>query len=98
MIRDTDFNWQFWRKCYCALDRELHHLLEFHPTVKDGHFSLMVILNLTNHKNSHVIEEKIFHKTYQLETVKLDLKNEWEKWAEMFMNDYFLAKEKGCKR
>ncbi len=97
MIRDTDFNWQFWRKCYCALDRELNYLIEFHPTVKDGQFSLMVSLNGTNSKNSAITTERIFTKIYPLDNVKLDLQKDWVKWSEKFYEDYFSFKEKGCK-
>jgi hypothetical protein len=97
MIRDKDFNWQFWRGCYCALDRELNYLIEFKPTVKDGQFALMIILNETKSDNSTITKERIFGKTYLLDSVKIDLQKDWFKWSEKFYEDYFSFKEKGCK-
>lgn len=94
MVRDTDFTWQFWRCCYCALDRELKYLIEFIPTVSNGQFSLLIKLNTTNTENNRIIKEGIFRKYYKLDSVKIDLPKEYKPFLEKFMDDYFEARDK----
>lgn len=96
MIRDNDMTWQFWRGCYCALDRDLHYAIEIKPTVKDNSFALLLVLNETNKANTHIIKDRKFTKIYTLDTHKIDIQKDWKIWTEKFMTDYFIAKENGC--
>jgi len=96
MIREQDVNWQFWRKCYCALDRELLHLLELQPIVSGDQFSLRIILNSVSSDYSRITKEAIAMKVYKLESTKIDIPKEWERWTKLFYEDYFQGKDMGC--
>lgn len=98
MIHNKDVNWQFWRKCYCALDRELFHLFELKPTVNhEGQFCLEIILNSTTLDYSSIKQERIAWKKYALETTKIDILKEWEKYINIFYDEYFEAKDANCR-
>jgi hypothetical protein len=98
MIRQEDVNWQFWRKCYCALDRELNYLLELKATVCNSQFSLRITLNETNDDHSRITKENIAIKYYALPEAKINLRHDWKTWTDKFYEDYFAAKDAGCMR
>lgn len=96
MIRDNDVNWQFWRKCYCALDRELCYLIEMEPKAVNDQFCLKMTLNKVSSDYSRITKECIAMKCYPLESTKIDIPKEWKKFTEVFYEDYFQAKDSGC--
>lgn len=96
MIRDKDFNWQFWRCCYGGLNRELHLLLEFKPSVGKHGINLRIFAYPTNEENTSIASQRfIFDKSYPIAGNNIDLEKDWRKYADAFMDDYFIAQDKG---
>lgn len=98
MIREEDVNWQFWRSCYCAIDRDLLYAMELKPGVVGDQFSLTIILNKTSLDCKRIIKERIAIKSYPLETTKIDIKKDWKVYTDKFYEDFFAAKDAKCNR